>query len=120
MKVRALNSKVLVTELERGERTIGRIFIPDDNRKMTGVRDRWALVYSVGKNIDEIQENDWVLVRHGRWTRGVTVKNDDGTDLPLWSIDWPDAILLVADTPAEGTLPDIPDIPTLDLPTLDR
>lgn len=116
MKVRALKNKVLVTDLDRGERIIGSIIIPDDNRKMTGVRDRWALVYSVGQNIDEIQENDWVLVRHGRWTRAVNVRDDSGDMVPLWSIDWPDGVLIAAESPADVTLPGgIPDIPTLDI-----
>lgn len=115
MKVRALRNKVLVTDLARGEHVIGSIIIPDDNRRMMGVRDRWALVYSVGENIDEIQKNDWVLIRHGRWTRVVSVRDDSGDKIPLWSIDWPDGVLIAAEFPTDATLPDIQDVPTLDL-----
>lgn len=114
MKVRALRNKVLVTDLDRGEHLIGSVVIPDDNRRMMGVRDRWALVYSVGENIDEIQKNDWVLIRHGRWTRSVSVRDDSGDNIPLWSIDWPDGVLIAAESPTDAMLPDIPDVPTLD------
>jgi hypothetical protein len=114
MKIRAMRGKVLVTDLDHGERMVGRIIIPDDNRKMMGVRDRWAQVYSVGEDVDEIQEGDWILLSHGRWTRKVKLPLGDGNTIDLWSVDWPDGVLIAADTPTEGTLPDIPDVPTLD------
>lgn len=119
MKIRALRGKVLVTNLDRGEQLIGRFIIPDDNRKLTGVRDRWAQVYAVGKDITDIQEGDWVLTRHGRWTRKVKLPQEDGNSLDIWSIDWPDGVLIAADTPTEGILSNIPDVPTLDMPMLD-
>lgn len=114
MKVRPMRGKVLVKNMSQGERQVGRFIIPDDNRKLMGIRDRWAQVYAVGEDIDEVQENDWILMIHGRWTRGVTLTEDDGSELIIWSVDWPDGVLVVADTPGESSLSDIPDVPTLD------
>jgi hypothetical protein len=40
---------------------------------------------------------DWILVEHGRWSRGVEVE-DNGTKMTVRSID-PNGVLVVADEP---------------------
>lgn len=102
MKIKALPGKVLVDDIERGERLIGRIIIPNDNGKSSGIRPRWARVYSVGDDITGIEPGQWILVLHGQWTRATLVKDDDGNEISLWRVNWPDGVLAVADEP-EGT-----------------
>ncbi len=98
MKVKALKNRVLVCDLERGMRCINGILIPDDNGKSEGIRPRWGKVYSVGEGIDEVKEGQYILMENGRWTRMLTVKQEDGEeDIKLWGADWPNGCLLVAD-----------------------
>ena len=73
-----LKNKVLVKTIEKGQQiTKGGIIIPDDDGKDRGIRPRWAEVYRVGEGIDFVQEGQWVLIEHGRWSKGFTL--DDGT-----------------------------------------
>lgn len=97
MKIKALKNKVLVSELERGMRVVNGIIIPDDNGKSEGIRPRWGRVYSVGEGIDEVKEGQWILIENGRWTRMLKVKQDDGTEVQVWGVEWPESVLLVSD-----------------------
>lgn len=97
MKIKALPNKVLVTELERGMRVINGIIIPDDNGKSEGIRPRWGKVYSVGKGVKEIRAGQWILIENGRWTRMLTVKEDNGNETKVWGVEWPESVLLVSD-----------------------
>jgi co-chaperonin GroES (HSP10) len=97
VKVKALKGKVLVSDLERGMRVIDGIIIPDDNGKSEGIRPRWGKVYSVGEGVTEVKEGQWILMENGRWTRMLTVKDDDGEEIKLWGADWPNGCLLVSD-----------------------
>lgn len=101
VKIKALKNKVLVTDLERGTRVVGGIIIPDDNGKSQGIRPRWGKVYSVGEGVTEVKLNQWILVEHGRWTRMLKVKDDDGNETQVWGIDWPNGALLMSDEDPE-------------------
>lgn len=97
MKVKALNNKVLVTMIERGERKLNSgIVLPNDDGKDSGIRHRWAHVYSVGDDIRDISVGQWILIDHGRWTRGVEVR-DDSESFVIYQVDWPAGALLVSD-----------------------
>ena len=89
--------KVLVTDLERGSRLINGIIIPDDNGKSEGIRPRWGRVYSIGEGIDEISVGQWILVENGRWTRMLKIREDDGTYIQVWGVEWPKSVMLVSD-----------------------
>lgn len=90
---------VLVHNIEQGEkRTKAGIIITDDDGKERGIRERWAQVYAKHDGIDEVSVGQWVLVKHGRWTRGVDVVDGSGTKTTVRKVDWPDAVLLVSDS----------------------
>ena len=96
-KVRAIKDRVLVTNIESGARlTTGGIIIPDDDGKERGIRPRWAEVYAVGEDVTDISVGQWVLVSHGRWSRGVDIDNQ-GEKMTIRQVEYPDGILLVAD-----------------------
>jgi co-chaperonin GroES (HSP10) len=103
MKIRALKGKVLVTDLERGDRVINGIIIPDDNGKSSGIRSRWGKVYAVGNDIKDIKVGEWILIEHARWTRMIKIKDEKFNDIQLWGVDWPKSVLLVSDTDPEAT-----------------
>lgn len=101
MKAKALKGKVLVTDLERGSRVLRGIILPDDNGKSEGIRPRWGRVYSVGEDIKDISAGQWILIENGRWTRMLKVKDEDGSDIQLWGIEWPQSVMLVSDEDPE-------------------
>jgi len=104
VRVKALKGKVLVTNLDRGSRVVNGIIIPNDNGKSEGIRPRWGQVYSVGEDVTAITPGQWILIENGRWTRMITVKEDNGTDTPLWGVEWPKSVLLVSDTEPETAI----------------
>jgi len=92
-----LKENVLVSDLEIGEKiTSSGLIILDDDGTDRGIRPRWCKVYSVGSKVTEVTKGDWVLVEHGRWTRGVKLKKNDGTSSIIRMINRKD-ILLVSD-----------------------
>ena len=97
-KIKALGSNVIVSDMEFDTRiTQSGLILPNDNGTALGIRPRWGRVYAVGKNQKDVQVGQWILVAHGRWTRGVDI--DDGEvehKRTIRKID-PKDILLVAD-----------------------
>ncbi|MFA5490043.1 MAG: hypothetical protein WC284_12620 [Candidimonas sp.] len=69
---------VLVTDMEDGEQIVNGIILLDDNGKDNGIRPRWAKVYAVGEEIDDISVGEWVYVDHGRWTRTIKCETSNG------------------------------------------
>lgn len=94
---------VLVHNIEQGEkRTKNGIIILDDNGKERGIRERWAQVWSKHDDITEVDVGDWILIKHGRWTRGIDVDNGTGEVVTIRKVDWPDAVLVTTkDCPIE-------------------
>lgn len=73
-----LPDRVLVCDMEYGSKvTKGGIIVLNDDAKESGIRPRECTVYAVGNNIDYLKKGDRVLVSHGRWSRGVTIKNGE-------------------------------------------
>ena len=95
--LKALRGKVLVHNIEQGEkRTKNGIIILDDDGKERGIRERWAQVYAIGPDVDDVAVGQWVLIKHGRWSRGIDI-NLDGGKTTIRQADYPEAILLVSD-----------------------
>jgi co-chaperonin GroES (HSP10) len=96
MKLKPLHDNVLVTEMNFGNRTLssGIIMLADDS-KSSGIRPRWAKVFAIGPDQKDVEVGQWVLVDHGRWTRGVKI-DLNGEKIVLRRIDT-NAILLVSD-----------------------
>lgn len=77
---RAKGEDVLVTDMHFGEqKTAGGLIIKSDDGQTRGIYPRWAKVYSVGPNNKDTEFNvgDWVLIKHGRWTRGINIQTED-------------------------------------------
>ena len=97
-KISAIRDHILVEEMNFGERkTKTGIILPGDNGDLSGVRPRWARVYAVGHEQKDIQPGQYILVSHGRWTRGVDVTYE-GKTITVRRVDNND-ILLVSDEP---------------------
>ena len=79
-KPRAVSNRVLVTDMYFGEqKTASGLIIKDDDGTTRGIYPRWAKVYGKGpKNTDPYEIGQWILIEHGRWTRGFKVDDGEG------------------------------------------
>ena len=97
-KIIPLNDGVIVCDMKFEERiSQGGIIIPNDDMKNSGIRPRWAKVYAVGSEQKDIKVGQYVLIAHGRWTRGVKIEDNEGEKV-IRKVDNND-ILLVSDEP---------------------
>lgn len=79
-KLTPVLDRVIVTDMYFGEqKTASGIIIRDDDGSTRGIYPRWARVHAKGRmNEDEYQVGDWILVEHGRWTRGFKLDEGNG------------------------------------------
>ena len=95
-----LKKRVLVSDMHFGEtKTAGGIILVDDDGSESGIHPRWAKVYAIGKEQNDVKVGEWVMVAHGRWSRAFKVAKN-GIELEVRMIDEND-ILLVSDTEPE-------------------
>lgn len=96
-KLRPLHDKVMVTDMNFGEgRTKSGIVLTSDDGKSSGLHPRWCRVLFVGDEQQEIKVGQWLLMQHGRWTRGIKYEQDDGAEITIHMIDL-EGVLLVSD-----------------------
>lgn len=99
--LRALNDHVLVSEMNfSGRQLSSGIFMLSDDLRTAGIRPRWAQVYAVGPDQQDITVGQWILVSHGRWTRGVKIEDNSG-EVTIRRID-PSDVLLISDSEPGG------------------
>ena len=97
-----LKKRVLVSDMHFGEtKTAGGIILVDDDGSEAGIHPRWAKVYAVGNEQDDVTVGQWVLVAHGRWSRALKVKKS-GTELEARMIDENDILLVSDDEPEQN------------------
>jgi co-chaperonin GroES (HSP10) len=95
-KLRPLRNTVLVSDMSFEEQTTASgIVIQSDDGKSHGVKPRWARVWSIGPEQNEVKLGEWIYIEHGRWTRGIKVE-EDGKEIVIRRVDT-DAILLQSD-----------------------
>jgi len=97
-KIIPILDHILVTHINFGEQvTSSGIVLRSDNGKSEGVKPRWGQVYAVGPDQKDVNVGDWLLIEHGRWTRGLELPIDsDDNIVELFRID-PNGILLISD-----------------------
>jgi hypothetical protein len=74
--IRAIHDHVIVRDMsfDSYELTSGGIIMLGDDGKTEGIRARWAQVYAIGPEQQDVAVGQWVMVEHGRWTRGAKVR----------------------------------------------
>ena len=77
----------------------GGIIIPSGDGKLEGIHARWAKVYAVGARQKDVKVGQYVLVKHGRWSRGSLIEDLEGEKI-VRRVDHAD-ILLVSDEPMQ-------------------
>lgn len=97
-RLKPLRDSIIVSDMEFDERlSNGGIVLLNDDMKSSGIRPRWGKVYAVGPEQKEIKVGQYILIDHGRWTRGVKIDDGQG-EKTIRKVDNND-ILLVSDEP---------------------
>ena len=97
--IKPLKKRVLVSDMHFGERkSAGGIILMDDDGSESGIHPRWGKVYAIGDQQEDVKVGEWVMVSHGRWSRGFKVKKE-GVELEVRMIDENDILLVSDDEP---------------------
>jgi co-chaperonin GroES (HSP10) len=98
-KLRAIGNRVLVTDMEFGEqKTASGLIISSDDGQTRGVYPRWGKVYAKGpKNNDPYEKGQWILVEHGRWTRGMKIDIESEGEVEMRMVE-AESILAYSET----------------------
>lgn len=92
-----IHDNVLITDMNFAEQySAGGIIVSSDNGKTEGIKPRWGKVYKIGPNQTDVKIGDWILVEHGRWTRGIEAEDDNGNVITIRRVETK-AIIAVSD-----------------------
>lgn len=95
-----LGDNVIVYDMKFDERiSNGGIVLLNDDMKNSGIRPRWARVYAIGPDQQDVKVGQYLLVSHGRWSRGIKIEDETG-EKTIRKVD-PKDILMVSDEPRE-------------------
>ena len=105
-KLTPLNDTIIVSDMEFTERiSNGGIIILNDDMKSAGIRPRWGKVYAIGPKVKDIEVGQYIMIAHGRWTRGITIDTPEGEKV-IRKVDNQDILLVSEDKPQDETLSD--------------
>lgn len=99
--IKPLHDSVIVTDMDFAGRQLqsGVILLGDDG-KTDGIRPRWARVYAIGPEQRDVVPGQWVLIEHGRWSRGLKIRKED-QEITIRRAD-PKAIIFVSNDPPKN------------------
>nr|ASN63376.1 co-chaperonin GroES [uncultured virus] len=97
-KVTPLRDGIIVEEMKFGMQTTSKgLIILNDDGANHGIKPRWGRVYSVGPDQKDVKVGQYILVEHGRWTRGIEVVDPStGEETVIRKVD-NENILMVSD-----------------------
>jgi len=105
-KLIPLNDTIIVSDMEFTERiSNGGIIIMNDDMKSAGIRPRWAKVYAIGPKVKDIEVGQYIMIAHGRWTRGITIETPEGEKV-IRKVDNNDILLVSDEKPNDQTMSD--------------
>ena len=100
--IQPLGKRVLVCRMHFGEvKSKGGIILIDDDGSQAGIHPRWAKVYAIGKEQEDVTVGQWILVAHGRWSRALKVKKDN-VELEVRMVDEDDILMLSDEEPEDN------------------
>ena len=100
-EIKPLHDSVIVTDMDFNDRKLASgILLLGDDGKTDGIRPRWSKVYAIGPEQQDIKLGQWILVEHGRWSRGLKIVKD-GEEFVIRRVD-PEAIIFVSDEEPEN------------------
>lgn len=91
--IKPIRDNVIVDSMYFGDqRTTTGLILLDDDGKESGIKARWGKVWAVGPEQKDVSVGQWILIEHGRWTRGFKFTDQEGKEIVLRRVDI-DAIL---------------------------
>jgi len=104
--VTPIHDRVLVKNMNFEMRTTKNgIILRSDDGVSTGVRPRWGQVYAKGpENVEAYSPGDWILVEHGRWTRGINFEHDEEGEYTLRMVEAESVMLWSEEEPNDMTI----------------
>jgi co-chaperonin GroES (HSP10) len=97
--LKPIKTRVLVTDMNfEAYKTKSGLIIPGDDGVVHGIKPRWAKVLAVGpKAPSDLKEGDWILIQHGRWSRGIKMQDPKSKETKtIWMVE-SESILLRGD-----------------------
>lgn len=74
---RPLGNGIAVNNMEFGEvKTASGLILTSDDGKTRGVHPRWGQVTHVGPDQQDVKVGQYILVAHGRWSRGFELNGE--------------------------------------------
>jgi co-chaperonin GroES (HSP10) len=72
-----LRDNIFVKDMNfSGRQLTSGIMLLGDDGKAEGIRPRWGRVWAIGPEQQDVKVGQWVLIEHGRWSRGVVLELD--------------------------------------------
>jgi len=101
-KIIPLRDNVIVTDMNFDQQVSkGGIVILSDDGKSEGVKPRWGRVWAVGPLQQDVKVGEWILLEHGRWTRGITVEDENGNDIIVRMVETKSIMMSADERPSE-------------------
>jgi co-chaperonin GroES (HSP10) len=101
-QIKPVRAHIIVKDMNFGEQqSAGGIVIVSDDGKSEGVKPRWCQVCAIGHEQTDVKIGEWLLVEHGRWTRGLEVEDANGEIVSIRRVD-NEGILAVSDERPNG------------------
>lgn len=101
-KIVPIRDNVLITDMSFDEqKTSGGIILRSDDGKNEGIRPRWGKVWAVGPAQKDVKIGEWILIEHGRWTRGVKVKDENGNEIIIRRVETKSIMMSSDDLPTD-------------------
>jgi len=102
--LKPIRDGVIIVDMNFGEQVSrSGIIVTSDNGKAHGVHPRWGKVYAVGPEQTDVSVGQWVLVEHGRWTRGIKIEDDEGEKI-IRKIDINCMMMVSDEKPADDVM----------------
>ena len=100
---KAKGDDVLVVDMHFGEQTTASgLILKSDDGNTRGIYPRWGKVYSKGpRNKDDFKVGDWILVMHGRWTRGLKIETENDGEIEMRRVEL-ESILAYSEEKPDG------------------
>ncbi|HET8688590.1 MAG TPA: hypothetical protein VFM18_18405 [Methanosarcina sp.] len=102
--LQALKDYVLVADMNfEGRKLSSGLHLLGDDMRSAGIRPRWARIYAIGPEQTDVKVGQWILVSHGRWTRGVKIEDANG-EVVIRRVDSNDILLVSDSEPADDSM----------------
>jgi co-chaperonin GroES (HSP10) len=103
--IQPLRDNIIVEEMKFGMQTTSKgLIVLNDDGANHGIKPRWGKVYAIGPDQTDIRVGQYILVEHGRWSRGVELVDPvTGEEKTIRLVD-NNNILLVSDEPVDEVM----------------